>query len=139
MRWPEMNYLMARFEEENPFERATITITDSTGVGRTLDVEVADRDETRARGMVGRAAFEADGMLFSYDEEVRHAFHMSGVNVQVHIAWFNAAGECIDHVGMFTKDPWHYQPNANYRWAVELPVTDGADFSWLDRSTLTLA
>lgn len=138
MAWPEMDYLIARFEDAHPFGRATVKITDSTGVRRSLDVEVADSHETRARGMVGRAAFEADGMLFAYDDDVHHAFHMNGVNVQVHIAWFNAAGECIDHVGMFTKDPWHYQPNAAYRWAIELPVTDGANFSWLDAATLTL-
>lgn len=137
MPWLEMEYLIAAFVEAHPFGRATVTITDATGVGRSVVVDVADRDETRARGMIGRTFGEVGGLLFAYDEDVQHAFHMNGVPVQVHIAWFDAAGKCIDHVGMFTSDPWHYKPNAAYRWAIELPVADGERFAWLDGAVLS--
>lgn len=136
MPWPEMEYLIAAYEEVNPFGFGAVTITDSTGVERLLNVEIADRDETRARGMIGRTFDGFQGLLFAYDEPVQHAFHMNGVIVQVHIAWFDAAGACVDHIGMFTSDPWHYKPCAAYTWAIELPVTEGANFDWLTGSTL---
>lgn len=135
----EMDYLTAAFEDAHEFGSRVVEIEDSTGVRRNLNVQVAETAETRARGMIGRTFDGFEGLLFAYDEPVQHAFHMRGVPVQVYIAWFDAEGACIDHVSMHTEDPWHYTPPSAYRWALELPVTDNADFSWLTGSRLVFS
>ena len=135
--WQEaMAQLLAQYDDVFPFGRAQARITDTSGQVRKFDCALADSDETRARGMVGRGFDGFEAMLFSYDEPVQHSFHMNGVPVQLYIAWYDADGTNVDHLSMFVTDPATYQPKASYRWAIELPVAE--DMSWLDGSTLTV-
>lgn len=134
--WPEMEALLAYFDESFPFGRVQAWITAVDGQVRKFDCALADTDETRARGMVGRGFDDFQAMLFAYDEPVTHAFHMNGVPVQLYIAWFDADGMNVDHLSMFVTDPAHYQPKAAYKWAIELPVGD--DMSWLTNARLEI-
>lgn len=130
----EMDHLFAMYDESFPFGRAKARITAVDGSVREFDCALADTDETRARGMVGRGFDGFEAMLFAYDQPVQYAFHMNGVPVQLYIAWYDSDGTIVDHLSMFVTDPAQYQPKAAYRWAIELPVAD--DMSWLDDSTL---
>lgn len=130
-----MARLTAQFDDDNPFGEMTVQVA-----GREFRCAVARTVEQKTRGMIGRTFDGFDAMLFCYDEPVDHEFHMRGVDVQLHIAWFDAAGSVVDHVTMNRQDSWTYRPRSSFKWALEFPVTetDTNDWSWLDGAVLTL-
>lgn len=139
-----MAQVIAEFDTQHPFKKARVRLEPA---GVVFDVAVADTDETRARGMIGQTFDQFDAMLFTYDTDVRHAFHMDGVTEQLYIAFFDADGKIVDHLGMFRKDPYHYRPERSFRYVLELPAetdqaqnranTDrGSPGSWLEGQTL---
>lgn len=133
----EMRLVSSIFDAEHPFRKAKCRLEPA---GRAYEVAVADTDETRARGMIGRSFAEGfEGMLFAYDEDVQHAFHMNGVTEQLYIVFFDADGRVMDHLGMFREDPYHYRPQRPFRYALELPAVEGSASSpwdWLSGQTL---
>lgn len=152
-----MAQVLGEFNTQHPFRMARCRLEPA---GKTYTVAVADTDETRARGMVGQTFEHFDAMLFAYDTDVRHAFHMDGVTEQLYIAFFDADGTIVDHLGMFRKDPYHYRPERSFRYALELPAASGvargpgdtgepdraeygryqsgSPWSWLEGQTLTI-
>lgn len=143
-----MAELIAEFDAQHPFGRARVHLEPA---GRSYQVAVANTDETRARGMIGQTFGDGfEGMLFTYDTDVCHAFHMEGVTEQLYIVFFAADGSVVDHLGMFRQDPYHYRPQQAYRYALELPAVEGpgsnsdpagaafsgSPWSWLQGQTL---
>jgi uncharacterized membrane protein (UPF0127 family) len=132
-----MAHLVDEFETQHPFRMVSCRLEPA---GKTYTAAVADTDETRARGMIGQTFDQFDAMLFAYDTDVRHAFHMDGVTEQLYIAFFDADGKIVDHLGMFRRDPYHYRPERSFRYALELPAVDGdqsgSPWSWLEGQTL---
>lgn len=118
-----MGQVVDEFTTQHPFRMAKVRLEPA---GKTYTVAVADTDQTRARGMIGQTFDTFEGMLFAYDEDVRHAFHMNGVTEQLYIVFFASDGQVVDHLGMFREDPYHYQPQRSFRYALELPAVAGA-------------
>ncbi len=72
-----------RTDGELTFYRA-----DGTGIG-TITIEVADRDSTRARGLMARKCIPQDwGMLFVFPEERSQAFYMANTPRSLDIMYF---------------------------------------------------
>lgn len=118
-----MGQVLDEFDAQHPFKMGKVRLEPA---GKTYTVAVADTDETRARGMIGQTFSEGfEGMLFAYDTDVRHAFHMDGVTEQLYLVFFAADGSIVDHLGMFRKDPYHYRPERSFRYVLELPAVDG--------------
>lgn len=130
------------FRAQHPFGRAKVRLEPA---GRTFEVAVASTLEARLCGMTGRRWEEGDfeAMLFAYDEPCQVGFHMNGVVEQLYIAWFDEQGAIVDHMGMFTSDPYTYKAARPFKWALEMPAVagDGAGgtpWAWLDGQTLVI-
>lgn len=66
------------------------------GDGTRVDLEVADTDEARARGLMFRDALdESHGMLFCFDAARRHPFWMKHVRFALDILWLDARNRIV--------------------------------------------
>jgi uncharacterized membrane protein (UPF0127 family) len=69
------------------------TITLNLG-GRDFTVEVADTQETRARGLMFRKSLpENAGMLFVFDRDGQQSFWMENTEIPLSIAYLSRSGE----------------------------------------------
>ena len=65
--------------------------------GETLVLEVAQTDDERARGLMGRAEVPAGtGMYFGLEGSGRHSFWMFNCLVPLDIIWIDDAGAVVD-------------------------------------------
>jgi hypothetical protein len=55
--------------------------------GQTLTVEVVNTPESITQGLAGRESWEADGMLFVFDQPAQPVFWMKGMVVPIDIIW----------------------------------------------------
>lgn len=64
----------------------------------TIDIEVADTDSARERGMMQREGFPDDrsGMLFPFDEEQPRSFWMSNTPVALDIIFVDADSQIVN-------------------------------------------
>lgn len=136
----QMDRVVAAFDDAHAFGRAKVTLQPS---GRTFNVAVAETVEQKVRGMIGRRWQDDDfeALLFAYDKPTTVGFHMNGVLEQLYIAWFDEDGHIVDHVGMFTSDPYTYKAARPFKWVLEMPARDAREeswASWLDGQTITI-
>lgn len=136
----ELDLVVDQFRAQHPFGRALVRLEPA---GKTFTVAVAESLEARLCGMTGRRWQDGDfeAMLFAYEEPTDIGFHMNGVVEQLYIAWFDEQGSCIDHMGMFTSDPYTYKAQRPFKWALEMPAVDGGSaggnpWAWLTGQTL---
>ena len=97
-----------------------------------LTVEVADDDEERARGLMGRGSLPEDhGMVFIYFEEHAGGFWMKDTLIPLSIAFFDRRGEILSILDMdpCEADPCDiYNPGVSYAGALE--VNQGMFDEW---------
>ncbi|MFB6278864.1 MAG: DUF192 domain-containing protein [Salinibacter sp.] len=64
----------------------------------TIDIEIADTDSARERGMMQREGFPDDrsGMLFPFDEEQPRSFWMSNTPVALDIIFVDADSQIVN-------------------------------------------
>lgn len=96
-----------------------------TSSGRAVfRVEIADTDELRLRGLMGRESLADDaGMVFLWPEDVESAFHMRDTWIPLSIAFFDADGRIVRILEMVpcAADPCpRYEAGAPYRGALEV-------------------
>jgi uncharacterized protein len=113
--------------EKNP--RAII----QTGDGEVVvQVEIADTQAERARGLMGRTELADDaGMVFSFPQDSTSAFWMKDTLIPLSIAFYRADGRIVRILDMepCRRDPCRvYDPRAVYRGALE--VGQGAFRRW---------
>ena len=76
---------------------ATVGATVRVGGATVYAVDVADRDDTRARGLSGRPYMAPDvGMLFVFDAAKTQNFWMKEMNFPLDIIWIDAECRIID-------------------------------------------
>lgn len=97
-----------------------------------VDVEVADSQGERARGLMGRESLDADaGMIFLFPEDIRGAFWMKDTLIPLSIAFYDRSGRILRVLDMepCRRDPCRlYDPGVAYRGALE--VNRGAFARW---------
>jgi uncharacterized membrane protein (UPF0127 family) len=100
-----------------------------TASGRVVfRAEVADTDELRLRGLMGRTRLaEDEAMAFLWTEDTDAAFHMRDTLIPLSIAFFDADGRILRMLDMdpCAADPCpRYEAGVPYRGALE--VNQGA-------------
>jgi uncharacterized protein len=97
-----------------------------------VQVEVADDEDERARGLMGRTELEEDaGMVFLFPEDSRGPFWMKDTLIPLSIAFYDSDGRIVRILDMepCREDPCPlYDPEAAYRGALE--VNQGAFDGW---------
>ena len=96
-----------------------------TAAGRVVfRAEIADSDELRGRGLMGRERLADDaGMAFLWNEDTVTAFHMKDTLIPLTVAFFDAEGRILRLLDMVPclADPCPaYDPGVSYRGALEV-------------------
>jgi uncharacterized membrane protein (UPF0127 family) len=104
-----------------------------TGDGDVVvQVEVADTESERARGLMGRTELAKDaGMVFVFPQDSASAFWMKDTLIPLSIAFYEDGGRIVRILDMepCREDPCPvYEPGGAYRGALE--VTKGAFRRW---------
>jgi len=91
----------------------------------TIDLEIADTDSARERGMMQRVGFPNDqsGMLFPFDEEQPQSFWMSNTPVALDILFVNADSQIVNiakYTTPFSNEQYRSEEPAKY--VVETPA-----------------
>lgn len=87
----------------------------------TMTLEVADTDERRARGLMGRAQLaQHHGMLFPFPELSQHGFWMKNTYIPLDIAWLDSQGHIVDTAQLQPHDETLRRPFIPAKFAVEL-------------------
>jgi hypothetical protein len=77
----------------DPPQSALVTFSTATGDRTTFGVEIADTEDERAQGLMGRTELGADsGMLFAYDEASSGSYWMKDTLIPLSIAFWGADG-----------------------------------------------
>ena len=77
-----------------------------------IEVEVADSDEEKARGLMYRESLDEDkGMLFVYDDENERSFWMKNTLIPLDILFIDAEKTIVD---IQTMEPCKEEPCRNY-------------------------
>jgi uncharacterized membrane protein (UPF0127 family) len=97
-----------------------------------IDVEIADDDAERERGLMERTELDPDaGMVFVYPSDVSGAFWMKNTLIPLSIAFYAGDGRIVKILDMepCREDPCPlYDPGVPYRGALE--VNQGAFDRW---------
>jgi len=100
--------------------RAVISFPGNDG---TLRVEVADSTAELRRGLMERTEIPPDGgMVFLFDEPVRHAFVMRNTLIPLSIAFWDEEGRIVEIMEMVPCDAEPcdtYTPSGEYAAAAE--------------------
>lgn len=109
------------------FERTTAVVHPADGGEPCrVCVWVADRDDLRARGLMGVTDLgPAVGMVFTYDEPRTTAFTMRNTPMPLSIAFFDRDGRYLDAFDMepCTDEPCpRYETPSGFTVAIEVPL-----------------
>jgi uncharacterized membrane protein (UPF0127 family) len=101
------------------------TVVIDTAAGETeLTVEIADTDDERARGLMGRTSLPADaGMIFLYPEPTQGGYWMKNTLIPLSIAFYDTDGEILRilHMEPCRSEPCPvYDPGLPYAGALEV-------------------
>lgn len=91
----------------------------------TIDIEIADTDSARERGMMQREGFPNDrsGMLFPFDQEQPRSFWMSNTPVALDILFVDADSQIVNiakYTTPFSNE--HYRSDEPAQYVVETPA-----------------
>lgn len=89
--------------------------------GHTIHAEVADTQESRARGLMLRKRLPADhGMLFVFDRAARHGFWMVDTPIPLSIAFIDAHGVIINIAEMAPQSDEIHSAQSDVPYALEM-------------------
>lgn len=107
-------------------------IIETKGGSVLLDVDVAEKPEQRAYGLMFRESLPQDyGMVFFFFEETNTGFYMKNTLVPLSIAFFDVDGKILRILDMepCKEEPCKiYEPGVGYRGALE--VEQGSFEKW---------
>jgi uncharacterized membrane protein (UPF0127 family) len=95
--------------------------------GATFRPELALTSGEQQRGLMFRKRAPKDGMLFVFALPTMGGFWMKNTLVPLRIVFFDTRGRAVRGLAMTPcrKDPCRiYNPNKQYRYALELPADD---------------
>lgn len=110
--------------EEVEFRKTDVRLVDPNGESVTVNVEVAENDAQRARGLMFRDHLNADaGMLFIFEQPQQLSFWMKNTLIPLDILFFDAEGKFISSAMMkpCTEDPCPGYPSGGMaKYALEV-------------------
>ena len=99
----------------------TVTITNSEGERVGVEVEIADNDAERQRGLMERTALaENAGMLFVFEREKPLAFWMKNTLIPLSVAYIDSNGRIVDIQDMEPLDETPHPSAEPARYALEV-------------------
>ena len=118
--------------ENIPFQiEGTLDIIRETDTLLTLQIEIADDDSTRERGMMQRTAFpQHTGMLFVFDQESMQQFWMGNTPLALQVVSF------AKYAMPYSNDPLKSQAPAQYvlevpaGWVDTHGILEGDEIRW---------
>lgn len=90
----------------------------------TIDIEIAESDSARVRGLMQRATLpERSGMLFVFEREETQGFHMSNTPVALDLIFVDADSQIVD-VDKYNQpfDPSIIVSDAAAKYVIEVPA-----------------
>lgn len=93
---------------------------------RTFDVEVADEDEERIKGLSDRESLDKDkGMIFVFEQKGRHSFWMKNVSFPLDLIYIsdNKVVDIVKNAEPKAKDATDiqiYTPDADANYVLEI-------------------
>ena len=110
-----------------------LTIVKAAGGEARLRAEIADSDESRARGLMFRKKLsDGEGMLFVFDRDQMMSFWMKNTLIPLSIAYIASDGRILE---LHDMEPGNLNPvrsSRSARYALEVPA------GWFDRAGVTL-
>ncbi len=108
-------------EKAETAQAPTLTIINSGGERVEVEVEIADTDAERERGLMERTELAQDaGMLFVFEEEQQLAFFMRDTLIPLSIAYIDAEGTIVDIQDMQPLDETPVPSAAPAQYALEV-------------------
>ena len=102
----------------------TLDIVRGDGSTLTLDIEIADTDSLRERGMMERTSFPpSTGMLFTFDTEEMQTFWMGNTPLALDLVFIDADSQIVSiakYAKPYSDDPIPSTRPAQY--VLELPA-----------------
>lgn len=112
-------------EVEIPFRKdGTLTFVRNGADVLTIDVEIAESDSARERGLMQRRSLpEKSGMLFVFEEERPQSFWMGNTPLGLDLIFVNADSEIVD-VDKYNRpyDPSSIVSDFPAQYVVEVPA-----------------
>jgi len=106
----------------------TLDLLRSDSLLLTLDIEIADNDSTRERGMMQRTGFpDRSGMLFVFDQEALQQFWMGNTPIALDLIFIDANNQITNfakYAVPFSNDP--LRSSAPVQYVLEVPA------GWVD-------
>lgn len=88
---------------------------------KVVTVEIADTEETRAKGLMNRKSLDADhGMLFVFREERKLSFWMKNTLIPLSIAYISKSGEIKEIYHMDPLDETSVSSTRSVMYALEM-------------------
>lgn len=98
-----------------------LPVLELTVGGHPVTAEVAEREEDRRRGLMGRDSLPPDhGMLFVYPDERTLSFWMRDTRIPLDIAFLDRRGYIVDIQAMEPETEERYSSRAPAMYALEL-------------------
>jgi uncharacterized membrane protein (UPF0127 family) len=110
-------------QDSTPDETSTIAIisSDNTRTEVDVDVEIADDDAERRRGLMERTDLaENAGMLFVFDREMPLSFWMKDTLIPLSIAYIDSGGRIVDLQDMQPLDETSHPSAKPAKYALEV-------------------
>ena len=102
-------------------ETSTLTIDASSGQRVEVEVEIADDEAKRLKGLMGRTELaENAGMLFVFEEEQPRSFWMKNTLIPLSIAYIDAEERIIDTQDMQPLDETVHRSAGPAMYALEV-------------------
>jgi len=88
---------------------------------KTISIEVADNDQTRALGLMHRETLEENsGMLFVFESERKRSFWMKNTLIPLSIAYISKNGEIKEIYDMYPLDETAVKSTRSVLYALEM-------------------
>jgi uncharacterized membrane protein (UPF0127 family) len=111
----------ATVSESEASRTPTVIITNSEGERVEVEVEIADNDAERQRGLMERTALaENAGMLFVFEREKPLAFWMKNTLIPLSVAYIDSNGRIVDIQDMEPLDETPHPSAEPARYALEV-------------------
>jgi hypothetical protein len=113
-------------EDAIPFDtEGTLAVVQEGDTAVTLQIEIAETDSARTRGMMQRTGFpdETSGMLFPFPEEAPRSFWMANTPVALDLLFINADSQIVS-VAKYARpySPESIASDAPAQYVLETPA-----------------